>query len=321
MQKKLPSKIADLIVLPVISAPMFLVSSPQMVIESCKAGIIGSFPLLNARSADILEDWMKNITEELNKARAEDPNRRVAPWAVNLVVHRTNLRFEADMQLVKKYKPPIVITSLGNPERIVKIVHAYGGLVFSDVSNLVHAKKAAHTGVDGLILVSSGAGGHGGTINPIAFIGAVREFWDGITILAGAITHGQDILAAEVLGADLVSMGTRFIAASESFASDAYKKMLIESNLEDLIYTDAFSGVNANYLIPSIRSAGIDPEQLHKKENVDFSKMVDTKVRTWRDIWSAGQGVGGVKKVQTVAEAVRELYDEYKQALKWVAGK
>lgn len=311
----IPSQISDQIVLPVISAPMFLVSSPEMVIESCKAGIIGSFPLLNAQTLEILEDWMKSITEKLARVRAEEPNRRVAPWAVNLNVHRTNQRYEEDVRLIKKYEPPIVITSLGDPKRIVSIVHEYGGLVFSDVSNLVYAKKAAQSGVDGLILVCSGAGGHGGTTNPIAFIGAVREFWDGITILAGAISQGQDILAAEVLGADFVSMGTRFIATSESFAKEEYKNMLIESNFEDLIYTDAFSGVNANYLIQSIRKAGLEPEQLHKKETVDFSKMNNSEAKAWKDIWSAGQGVGTIKKIQTVAEVVNELHAEYKQAL------
>lgn len=311
----IPSQISDQIVLPVISAPMFLVSSPEMVIESCKAGIIGSFPLLNARTLEILEDWMSSIAEKLARVRAEEPNRRVAPWAVNLNVHRTNQRYEEDVRLIKKYEPPIVITSLGDPKRIVSIVHEYGGLVFSDVSNLVYAKKAAQTGVDGLILVCSGAGGHGGTTNPIAFIGAVREFWDGITILAGAISQGRDILAAEVLGADFVSMGTRFIATSESLAAEEYKNMLIESNFEDLIYTDAFSGVNANYLIQSIRRAGLEPEQLRKKETVDFSKMNNSEAKAWKNIWSAGQGVGTIKKVQTVAEVVNELHAEYKQAL------
>lgn len=317
MTEKLPPQIKDQIVLPVIAAPMFLVSSPEMVIEGCKAGIIGSFPLLNARTVDILDDWMKRITEELAKVRMDEPKRRVAPWAVNLIVHRTNQRYEEDIELIKKYQPPIVITSLGDPSPVVSIVHEYGGLVFSDVINLVHARKAAQKGVDGLILVCSGAGGHAGTINPIAFIGAVREFWDGITILAGCISGGQDILAAKALGADLVYMGTRFIATSESFASDEYQNMLVESNLEDIIYTDAFSGVNANYLIPSIQRAGLDIDQLQKKESMDFSFSQGNQsgAKAWKDIWSAGQGVGAIKRVVPIAEVVEELQNEYEQAL------
>jgi nitronate monooxygenase len=315
MHHKLPPHIADQLVLPVIAAPMFLVSSPDMVIESCKAGIIGSFPLLNARTVDILDDWMKRITEELERIRKEHPNRRVAPWAVNLIVHRTNKRYEADFNLIKKYQPPIVITSLGDPTPVVNVVHEYGGLVFSDVSTLYHAKKAARTGVDGLVLVCSGAGGHAGTINPFAFVGEVREFWDGITILAGSLSSGRDILAAKALGVDLAYLGTRFIPASESFASEDYKRMLIESTLDDLIYTDAFSGVNANYLKPSIQRAGLDPDHLQKKEAVDFSDLNQTDAKAWRDIWSAGQGVGQIKRVQPVAEIVADLRREYEEAL------
>jgi nitronate monooxygenase len=315
MPEKLPPQIADQIELPVIAAPMFLVSSPEMVIECCKAGIIGSFPLLNARTVEILEDWMKRITDKLTKVRKDEPKRRVAPWAVNLIVHRTNKRYEEDLELIKKYQPPIVITSLGDPRPVVNIVHEYGGLVFSDVINLIHARKAVQKGVDGLILVCNGAGGHAGTINPIAFIGAVKEFWDGITILAGCISSGQDILAAEVLGADLAYMGTRFIATSESFASREYQNMLIESTLEDLIYTDAFSGVNANYLVPSIRKAGLDPDQLQKKESIDFSQLNQSDAKAWRDIWSAGQGVGTIKRVQPVVDVVKELQKEYDHAL------
>lgn len=313
MPKQLSSKITNQMTLPVIAAPMFLVSSPDMVIEGCKSGIIGSFPLLNARTVEVLDEWMKHISEELAKAQKENPEQRIAPWAVNLIVHRTNTRYEADLELIKKYQPPIVITSLGKPETVVRIVHEYGGLVFSDVSNLAHARKAAETGVDGLILVCGGAGGHAGTLNPMAFIGAVKEFWDGITILSGCISNGQDILAAQALGADFAYMGTRFIAASESFASTEYQEMLIESTMEDLIYTDAFSGVKANYLIPSIQKAGLDPEQLQKAEAIDFSKMNEAKA--WKHIWSAGQGVSMVKHVLPMAAIVEELQAQYDQAL------
>ncbi|MBU8906106.1 NAD(P)H-dependent flavin oxidoreductase [Desertibacillus haloalkaliphilus] len=317
MKNTLPQQLTEQLEIPVIAAPMFLISSPKLVIESCKSGIIGSFPLLNARTGAILEDWLQQITTELEQIKSEEPSRRVAPWAVNFIVHRSNKRFEEDLELIKKYQPPIVITSLGNPKPIVKIVHDYGGLVFSDVANLAHARKAADTGVDGLILVCNGAGGHAGTTNPFAFISAVKQFWDGITILAGSITNGQDILASQALGADISYMGTRFIAASESFASDDYQQMLIDSTFEDLVYTDAFSGVNANYLIPSIQKAGLDPENLQKKEDIDFSEMDQSKPKAnaWKDIWSAGQGVTTIKDVKPVADIITELKNDYHHAL------
>ncbi|MEI5909643.1 nitronate monooxygenase [Bacillus spongiae] len=314
MKTKLPEKIAQELSLPVISAPMFLVSSPNLVIESCKSGIIGSFPTLNARSEAILEEWMETITNELIAAKEEDPTRKVAPWAVNLIVHRSNKRYQADLELVKKYEPPVVITSLGNPAEVVEVVHEYGGLVFSDVATIAHAKKAATTGVDGLILVCSGAGGHAGEINSFAFAGAVKEFWDGITILAGGISNGRDILATQALGVDLAFIGTKFISAKESFAPEEYKQMLIDSTLEDLIYTDAFTGVKANYLKSSIVKAGIDLKGLQSKENVDLSVINQSGTKAWKDIWSAGQGVNQIEKIQTVAEIVEDLQRAYKAA-------
>ncbi|WP_419181302.1 NAD(P)H-dependent flavin oxidoreductase [Fictibacillus nanhaiensis] len=314
MNSNLPLSLSNQLSLPVINAPMFLVSSPDMVLESCKNGIIGTFPLLNARTSDLLENWMKHISEELSKAREEDPSAKIAPWGVNLIVHRTNKRFEEDLELIKKYEPPVVITSLGNPSDVAKIVHGYGGLVFSDVISLDHARKAAKTGIDGLILVCSGAGGHGGTLNPFAFLKAVKEFWDGMTILAGAISTGEEILAAKILGADLVYMGTRFIATQESSASEDYRQMLIESTLEDLVYTDAISGIKGNYLLPSLQKAGFDVENLMKKDSVDLS-FSESKAKAWKDIWSAGQGVGSVKKVATIQEVVDDLKAEYKKAL------
>ncbi|MFC0236671.1 MULTISPECIES: NAD(P)H-dependent flavin oxidoreductase [Fictibacillus] len=314
MSNKLPMNLSNQLSLPVINAPMFLVSSPDMVIESCNNGIIGTFPLLNARTSDLLENWMKHISEELSKAREEDPSAKIAPWGVNLIVHRTNKRFEEDVELIKKYEPPVVITSLGNPSDVAKIVHGYGGLVFSDVISLDHARKAAKTGIDGLILVCSGAGGHGGTLNPFAFLKAVKEFWDGMTILAGAISTGEEILAAKILGADLVYMGTRFIATQESSASEDYRQMLIESTLEDLVYTDAISGIKGNYLLPSLQKAGFDVENLMKKDSIDLS-FSESKAKAWKDIWSAGQGVGSVKKISTIQEVVDDLKAEYKNAL------
>lgn len=321
MSSKLTEHFVKNLELPVIAAPMFLVSSPELVIEGCKAGIVGSFPLLNARSNDILDEWMTRITEELSLAKSQNPEQKIAPWAVNIIVHKTNKRYQQDLELVRKHQPPVVITSLGHPGEVVEIVHGYGGLVFSDVINLVHAKKAAQTGVDGLILVCNGAGGHAGTINPIAFIGAVKEFWDGITILAGCINNGQDILAAEALGSDLAYMGTRFIAASESFASQEYKDMLIESSFEDLIYTDAFSGVNANYLVSSIHNAGLDPEQLKKKEAVDMSHLDSSDAKAWKDIWSAGQGVNRIKEVTPIHQIISDLKKDYDSTLQLLVKK
>ncbi|NGP59303.1 nitronate monooxygenase [Paenibacillus thiaminolyticus] len=307
------ARLKERLTVPVIAAPMFLVSSPEMVIAGCKAGIIGSFPLLNARTSEILGEWMERITQELAAAQQQERAQPVAPWAVNLIVHRTNKRFEADLELIKKFQPPIVITSLGNPQAVVDIVHEYGGLVFSDVINLAHARKAADTGIDGLILVCNGAGGHAGTLNPVAFLSEVQEFWNGITIVAGCISRGQDIVAMEVLGADMVYMGTRFIATAESYASEAYRSMLMTSNAEDLIYTDALSGVHGNYLVPSIRNAGLDPNQLQKKDMMDFSFAQVSEAKAWKDIWSAGQGVGAVKRTAPIADVVAELREEYER--------
>jgi nitronate monooxygenase len=292
------------LVLPVIVAPMFLVSSPKLVINASKKGVIGSIPLLNARTSDILEDWLIEINAAL-------PN---LPWAVNFISHKTNKRFDEDLELIRNYQPPIVITSLGHPGKVLEVCREYGGLVYSDVATIKHARKAAETGVDGLILVCNGAGGHAGILNPFAFLAAVKEFWQGTTILAGGITDGKDILAAKVLGADLVYMGTRFIVAEESVASQPYKEMIIQTNSEDLIYTDAFSGVHANYLIPSLVKEGIDVTTLKPKETVDFSKMSDPKA--WRDIWSAGQGVTTIREIQPVGDIIDTLKREYEMAKK-----
>lgn len=305
--------VKDTVKLPVIMAPMFLVSSPKMVIEGCKAGVIGSFPLLNARTSADLEQWFEQITTELADFNAQSPTNQAAPWAVNFISHSTNHRFEEDLQLIQKYQPPIVISSLGDPSPVVSVVHSYGGLVFSDVINLFFAKKAAEKGVDGLILVCNGAGGHAGTLNPMAFIGGVKEFWTGYTILSGCISNGKDILAAEVLGADFAFMGTRFIPAHESLASEDYENMLIESSMDDLVYTDAFSGVNANYLKPSIVKAGLDPNNLEKKGDMSFSKE-KRSAKAWKDIWSAGQGVHTIKKKQSTLEIIEELQESYNEA-------
>jgi nitronate monooxygenase len=297
--------------MPIIISPMFLVSSVEMVIEGCTAGVIGSFPLANARTLEDLDNWLIRITEGLSVARSNEPTGKIAPWAVNLTVHRTNARYEVELEYIRKYKPPVVITSLGDPSRVAEIVHEYGGLVFSDVVNLVHARKAAERGTDGLILVCNGAGGHAGSYHPFAFMNAVKEFWGGMTILAGGISTGRDILAAKILGADLVYMGTRFIASKESLANSEYQKVLIDSTIEDILYTDVFSGVNANYLIPSLQRVGIDPKQLPTKETFNWSKANNNGLKAWKDIWSAGHGVGAIKKVETIAEIIAQLKHEY----------
>jgi nitronate monooxygenase len=319
MQKSIPENWWNQMRLPVISAPMFLVSGPELVKNCCLNGVIGSFPAPNARPIEVLDQWMGQLNEELEEARGADPNRKIAPWAMNMVVHRTYSRLQDELALIKKHKPQLVITSLGSPKQVVEIVHGYGGLVFSDVSDLKFARKAAETGVDGLILVASGAGGHAGQINSFAFVDMVRTFWDGIIILAGAISTGKSILAAQAAGADLAYMGTRFIVAKESMANDDYREMLVTSTQEDIILTDSFSGVRANMLIPSIVKAGLDPAQLVKKESIDFDNMEGkSDAKAWRDIWSAGHGVGAIDKIESTAEIIARLETEYNEALEKV---
>lgn len=290
--------------LPVIVAPMFLVSTPEMTIKSGKAGVIGSFPLLNARPVEKCAKWLQNVKEELGEI----------PWAVNFICHKkANTRYDEDLELIRKYEPPIVITSLGHPGDVLKIVRGYGGLVYSDVSTVNHAKKSAETGVDGLVLVCAGAGGHGGTLNPFAFISEVKEFYDGTIILSGAISNGADIAAAKIMGADYAYMGTRFLAAEESTAQEEYKQMVIDSNINDILYTDSFSGVHANMLIPSLIKEGIDLKALKPSDEIDLSHLVNAKA--WRDVWSAGQGVTNVKSLETTQEIIESLEKEYAEAM------
>lgn len=315
MVRQIPSHWWEQLTIPAISAPMFLISGPDLVKACCLNGVIGSFPAANARSIEGLDQWMGDINQSLINARDKNPNQRIAPWAMNMIVHSTYSRFEEEIALVKKHQPPIVITSLGSPKRVVDIVHSYGGLVFSDVSDVAFAKKAVSVGVDGLILVASGAGGHAGNINSFAFVDSIRTFWEGIIILAGAISTGHSILAAQAAGADLAYMGTRFIVANESMATDEYRQMLIDATHEDIILTNAFSGVNANMLKPSIKKAGIDPEQLVKKEKIEFDSMTkSTNTKAWRDIWSAGHGVGAIKDKDSTANIIKQLEEEYYQS-------
>lgn len=292
--------------LPVVAAPMFLVSGPELVLAACRSGIMGSFPAPNARSIDILDEWMGRISRELKTPH--DGGTQL--WAQNLVVHQTYERLQQELELVAQYRPPVVVTALGSPRDVVETVHAYGGLVIADVNSLEYAVKAAQHGVDGLALVSAGAGGHTGSISGFAFVPLVREFFDGIIILAGAIGDGRAVRSAEILGADLVYMGTRFISAEESLASADYKRMVADSGYSDLVLTNAFTGGFAYYLRQSIERAGLDPERLEPRNGMDLGG-VEYKVKAWKDIWSAGQGVGTVHEVEPVAAIVARLEQEY----------
>jgi nitronate monooxygenase len=316
MKISIPESWWNQLKLPVISAPMFLVSGTELVKNCCLNGVIGSFPAPNARPIEVLDQWMGQLNEELEEARALDPSRKIAPWAMNMVVHSSYSRLQEELALIKKHQPQLVITSLGSPKQVVDIVHEYGGLVFSDVSDLKFALKAAESGVDGLILVASGAGGHAGQINSFAFVDMVRNFWDGIIVLAGSISTGKGILAAQAAGADLAYMGTRFIVATESMANNEYREMLVEATQEDIILTDAFSGIMCNMLVPSIKKAGLDPEKLVKKDKVNFDNMQrETNAKAWKDIWSAGHGVGAINKIESASEIISSLEKEYKEAL------
>jgi len=290
---------------------MFLVSSPKLVISACKNGIVGSFPALNTRPQAMLDQWLEQITQELKEYSEANPDKPAAPFAVNQVVHPSNSRLQADRALVKKHKVPLVITSQGNPTEVVEEVHEWGGLVFHDVIHAEHARKAISAGVDGIIIVSAGAGGHGGTANPFALVRQIRKFWDGPLALAGAINDGYGIRAAEILGADFSYMGTRFIATEEAEVDPDYKAMLVDSEIKDLIYTDTFTGVNCNYLKPSIENAGIDLSTFEGKSSVDLD-LGDTNA--WKDLWSAGHGISGIHDVQPMSTLVSQLEEEYQTA-------
>ncbi|MGI9527569.1 MAG: NAD(P)H-dependent flavin oxidoreductase [Weeksellaceae bacterium] len=297
--------------LPAIVSPMFLVSGTKLVIESCKNGLLGTFPSLNGRSEEGFENMLKEITNALNQF-AEDNDTTPPPFGVNLIVNKTNPRLMSDLQLCIQYKVPVVITSLGAVKDVVDAVHNYGGLVFHDVIKKRHAEKAAEAGVDGIIAVSAGAGGHAGTANPFALVEEIKSFYNGAIILAGAISHGKDIAAALTMGADFAYMGTRFIATQESLASEDYKKMLTQSEIKDIIYTDGVSGVNANFLLPSIQRSGI---QLDSEKEEDFSELTGSNAKAWKDVWSAGHGVTAIDKIQTTKELIDSLKTEYRAAL------
>jgi len=300
--------------LPAIAAPMFLISGPQLVIESCKQGIVGTFPALNQRTSEGFEEWLIEIKTALANFEKET-GKKPAPYGVNLIVHPTNPRLEADLKLCIKHQVPIIITSLGAVSQLVDAVHSYGGLVFHDVIKKRHAQKAAGAGVDGLILVAAGAGGHAGNINPMSLVAEVKKFYDKTIILSGCISTGRDIATALQMGADLAYMGTRFINVEESKAPPEYKQMIIDSGASDIIYTAAISGVHANFLAGSLQAAGITEEDLKKDHKVDFGKELDTEAKAWKTIWSAGQGSTTVEDVLPIAELVARLKTEFKAAI------
>jgi nitronate monooxygenase len=302
--------------LPVIGAPMFIVSTPRLVLAQCKAGIVGAFPALNARPAAQLDDWLAEITAELAAFRRTNPAVRVAPFAVNQIVHGSNDRLEHDVALCVKHRVPIIITSLRPPAEVVAAVHGYGGVVFHDIINLRHAEKAAAQGVDGIIAVCAGAGGHAGVLSPFALVKQIREIYSGAIILSGAMSTGADVLASQALGADLAYLGTRFIATEEANASAEYKQMLIDSRGEDIVYTSLFSGVAGNYLRGSVARAGLDPDKLPEadKTKMNFGTGGGSEFKAWRDIWSAGQSVSGIHDVETVQALVNGMVREYEAA-------
>jgi nitronate monooxygenase len=300
--------------LPVVAAPMFLISGPDLVIAACRNGIIGAFPTTNARTTQELDAWMSRIATSL-------AGKPVAPWATNVITHSTNQRLPHDLELVARYRPPIVITALGSPKPAIELVHAYGGIVIADVVNLTLARKAIDAGADGLACVAAGAGGHTGFISPFAFISAVRQLTNGLLIVGGGIADGYGVAGAIAAGADLVYMGTRFIATHESLATDDYKRMVVQSTLDDLLVSASITGTPATWLKPSLRRVGYDPEHMPAKpeRNYDSSQQQQVEAKRWKDVWSAGQGIGAVRAIEPMSAVVDSLASEYRAALARVA--
>lgn len=318
----LPALFKDRLRLPVVAAPMFLTSGPELVIECCKAGIVGTFPALNQRSSEGFEGWLIEIKTALAE-HAEATGSEPAPFGVNLIVHKSNPRLQADLALCVKHQVPLIITSLGAVAELIETVHGYGGVVFHDVVNARHAAKAAQAGADGLIAVAAGAGGHAGTTSPFALVNEIRQFFDKTVLLAGALSTGRDIAAAQMMGADLAYLGTRFINTQESLVVDEYRQMIEQTSSADIFYTPNISGVYANFLRPSIVAAGLDPEQLEPKQTIDFGEELtvdadkdqgDKAQGAWKTVWSAGQGVGSITDSPKAAELVDRLEAEYRQA-------
>ena len=313
----LPEILKDTLRIPLIGAPMFIVSGPELVIAQCQAGIVGSFPALNARPQPELNEWLLRIKDSLGEYQASHPEEIVAPFAVNQIAHSSNVRLLDDMETCVKHEVPIIITSLRPPEDIVNAVHSYGGLVFHDVISLRHARKAIEQGVDGIIAVCSGAGGHAGPLNPFALVKEIRAEFDGTVILSGCITSGSDVLAARAMGADLAYSGTRFIATEEARAVSGYKQMIVESDAGDVINSSLFTGVHGNYLKGSIRQAGMDPDNLPEgdKSTMDFGGATAISAKAWKDIWGAGQGVGNIHEILPARDVVLRMEQEYRERL------
>ncbi|MBU2136343.1 MAG: nitronate monooxygenase family protein [Alphaproteobacteria bacterium] len=312
----LPPILRDRLRLPAIASPLFIISNPDLVIAQCKAGIVGSFPALNARPASQLDEWLAQITEELADWDAKNPDLPSAPFAVNQIVHRTNDRLEHDVEMAAKYKVPIIITSLGAREDVNQAVHAYGGIVMHDIINDRFARKAVEKGADGLIPVAAGAGGHAGALSPFALIQELRTWFAGPIALSGAIANGAAILGAQAMGADLAYIGSAFIATKEANAAQGYKDMIVESSGEDIVYSNLFTGVHGNYLRPSILAAGLDPDNLPEADpsKMNFGSGGNTKAKAWKDIWGCGQGIGAVEEILGAGELVAKLAAEYEAA-------
>ena len=312
----MPALLAGALSIPVIGAPMFIVSNTALVIAQCLAGVVGSMPALNARPQERLDEWLTQIDTALAAARAADPAAEIAPYAINQIIHPTNTRLSHDLDVCEKHRVPLIITSLSAPGEITPRVHGWGGLVFHDVISVRHARKAIEAGVDGLILVCAGAGGHAGMLSPFALVEEVRRFWDGPIALSGAIATGRGVLAAQAIGADLAYVGTRFIATREANAPDAYKRMIVESAAADIVYSPTFTGVHGNYLRGSILAAGLDPDALPARDKSSMSFGGDgAKAKAWKDIWGAGQGVGAIDSVEPVAAVVARMIEEHRAAM------
>jgi nitronate monooxygenase len=312
----LPAQLQGKLRLPVVGAPLFIVSNPNLVIEQCKAGIIGSFPALNARPAPVLHEWLDRITTELGDWDARNPERKSAPFAVNQIVHKSNDRLEHDVEACVKFKVPVVITSLGARPEVNAAIHSYGGVVFHDIISIVHARKALEKGADGLIAVCAGAGGHAGALSPFALVQEIREFFDGPLLLSGSIANGRAVLAAQAMGADLAYVGSAFIATEEANADARYKQMIVDGRAEDIVYSNLFTGVHGNYLKPSIAAAGLDPDHLPESDpsKMNFGSGGNTDKKAWKDIWGCGQGIGAVKAVVKTGDLVARLEREYEAA-------
>jgi nitronate monooxygenase len=313
----IPALLAGKLRIPLIGAPMFIVSGPELVAAQCKAGIVGSFPALNARPQDALVDWIRQIKGELAEHAEAHPDEPVAPFAVNQIAHPSNKRLLADMEVCVQEEVPLIITSLNPPREIVQAVHSYGGMVFHDIISLRHTRKAIEQGVDGIIAVCTGAGGHAGSLSPFALIGEIRKEFDGCLILSGCISRGDDVLAALAMGADLAYSGTRFIATEEARALPSYKEMIVDSTAGDIVYSSLFTGIHGNYLGGSIANAGMDPANLPagSKHDMDFDKIGELEKKVWKDIWGAGQGVGNIDDILPARDVVLRMEQEYRDAL------